>query len=433
MNAIFSQIKTLVSQDNFCPWEKLNSTKQKIITQDFASPNNPKWIIYPQTPTQLASIVAYIYNNNGKILLCSSGSKLSWGGLVQSIDVVVSTAGLNQVIEHAVGDLTVTVEAGTKFADLQAVLAKSGQFLPLDPASPESATIGGIIATADAGSLRQRYGGVRDLLLGITFVRADGQIASAGGRVVKNVAGYDLMKLFAGSYGTLGVICQATLRVYPLPEASATVLLTGEAEKVTKATKALRASALTPAKFDLLSPGLVKNLLLGEEMGLIVSFASLKESVQQQSATLVEVGKQLGLRSSVYIDKEENTIWETLQQQMRQAGELITCKIGVLPNAVVEVLLEIDSISQGRSLIHAGSGLGMWRCPEDTTLDKILKVRSLCQSNGGFLTILEAPIACKQQLDVWGYSGNSLELMQKIKHQFDPKNVFNPHRFVGGI
>ena len=434
MNANFSQIQTIVSQENFCQWENLNPIKQKTIVQAFASPINPQCIVYPQTPAELGSIIAYISSNNGKILLCSGGSKLSWGGLTQNIDVVVSIERLNQVIEHAVGDLTVTVEAGTKFADLQTVLAKSGQFLPLDPASPESATIGGIIATADAGSLRQRYGGVRDLLLGITFVRADGQIALAGGRVVKNVAGYDLMKLFTGSHGTLGAICQATLRVYPLPEASATVVLTGDVENLTQATKTLRASALTPAKFDLLSPKLVENLQLGEGMGLIASFASLKESVSQQSATLVDVGKRLSLQSSIYTDTEETTLWETIQQQTRQnQTELISCKIGVLPAAAVEVLLLLDSSSRGMGVIHALSGLGVWRCPADTTVAEILFVRSLCQSKGGFLTILEAPIACKQQLDVWGYAGNSLELMQKIKHQFDPKNVLNPHRFVGGI
>ncbi|MBW4664497.1 MAG: FAD-binding oxidoreductase [Chroococcus sp. CMT-3BRIN-NPC107] len=434
MNATFSQINTLVSQENFCQWEKLNSTKQKIITQAIASADNPQYIIYPQTLAELASVIAYTYNNNGKILLCSGGSKLNWGGLAQSADVVVSTRGLNQLIEHAVGDLTVTVEAGTKFANLQETLAKSGQFIPLDPANPELATIGGIIATADAGSLRQRYGGVRDLLLGITFVRADGQIASAGGRVVKNVAGYDLMKLFTGSYGTLGAISQATLRVYPLPEASATVVLTGEVEKLTQATKTLRASALTPAKFDLLSPQLVKNLQFGEGMGLVASFASLKESVKQQSITLGGVGKKLGLQSSVYTDNDEASIWQQLQQQMRQSGKsFITCKIGILPSAAIEVALQLDTTSGGMSLIHASSGLGIWRCPEDTSVAEILRVRSHCQSQGGFLTILEAPIAYKQQLDVWGYAGNSLELMQKIKYQFDPKNVFNPHRFVGGI
>jgi glycolate oxidase FAD binding subunit len=434
MNETFSQVKTLVSQDNFCLWENLNSTKQKIITQALTSLNNLQCIIYPQTTAELASVMAHLHNNNGKILLCSGSSKLNWGGLAQNIDVVVSTQGLNKVIEHAVGDLTVTVEAGTKFADLQAILAKSGQFIPLDPASPESATIGGIIATADAGSLRQRYGGVRDLLLGITFVRTDGQIASAGGRVVKNVAGYDLMKLFTGSYGTLGAISQATLRVYPLPEASETIALVGEAEKLNQATKALRASALTPAKFDLLSPQLVKNLHLGKGMGLIASFASLKESVKQQSVTLREIGKKLDLQSAVYTNKDEATLWERLEQQMRQPStELITCKIGVLPSAAVEVLLQLDSVSGGVSLIHASSGLGVWRCAADTTVAEILKMRSHCQSQGGFLTILEAPIACKQQLDVWGYSGKPLELMQKIKHQFDPKYILNPHRFVGGI
>ncbi len=435
MSETFSQIKTLISQENFCEWKNLDSIKQNIITQAIASPNSPHCIVYPQTPAELASIIACVYDSNGGILLCGGNSKLSWGGLAQNVDIVVSTERLNQLIEHAVGDLTVTVEAGTKFADLQATLAKSGQFLPLDPASPESATIGGIIATADSGSLRQRYGGVRDLLLGITFVRADGQIALAGGRVVKNVAGYDLMKLFTGSYGTLGAICQATLRVYPLPEASETVVLIGDVENLTQATKTLRASALTPAKFDLLSPGLVKNLQLADGMGLIANFASLSESVKQQSATLVEVGKQLGLYSSIYTSKDESTLWQKLQQQMRQPGKesQITCKIGIVPSAAVEVLLQLDDANRGIGLIHASSGLGVWRCPADTTVAEILRVRSLCQSSGGFLTILEAPIACKQQLDVWGYSGNSLELMRKIKHQFDPRNILNPLRFVGGI
>jgi glycolate oxidase FAD binding subunit len=122
---------------------------------------------------------------------------------------------MQQLIEHAVGDLTVTVEAGMQFAHLQAQLAKLGQFLALDPDFPQSATMGGIVATASTGSLRQRYGSVRDQLLGINFVRADGQVASAGGRVVKNVAGYDLMKLFTGAYGTLGAISSVTFRVHP--------------------------------------------------------------------------------------------------------------------------------------------------------------------------------------------------------------------------
>ena len=159
---------------------------------------------------------------------------------------IVSTQKLDRLIAHAVGDLTVTVEAGMKFAKLQEILATAGQFLPLDPAYPDRASIGGIIATADTGSLRHRYGGVRDLLLGITFVRADGKIAKAGGRVVKNVAGYDMMKLFTGAYGTLGILTEVTFRVYPLPTTEGTVILTGAADKLANLAKILLSKYFDP-------------------------------------------------------------------------------------------------------------------------------------------------------------------------------------------
>ncbi|HEY9883407.1 MAG TPA: FAD-binding oxidoreductase, partial [Thermosynechococcaceae cyanobacterium] len=207
-------------------WETLPAAQQASIAQAVAPDVTVSGVAYPSTPAALAAMVQA--DDRQPLLPCGAGSKLAWGGLVGGLKdkektlplLVVSTERLNQLIDHAIGDLTVTVEAGMRFADVQATLATAGQYLPIDPAYPDHATIGGIIATADTGSLRQRYNGVRDLLLGVSIVRADGQVAKAGGRVVKNVAGYDLMKLFTGSYGTLGIITQATLRVYPLPEAS---------------------------------------------------------------------------------------------------------------------------------------------------------------------------------------------------------------------
>ncbi|MGB3759570.1 MAG: FAD-binding oxidoreductase, partial [Rivularia sp. (in: cyanobacteria)] len=376
---------------------------------------------------QLAEVIAVAYRSKWRILPCGNGSKLKWGSLSKHIDVVVSTQRLNKIINHAVGDLTLTVEAGVKFADIQATLAKHNQILALNPTTPDLATIGGIIATGDTGSLRQRYGSVRDQLLGVTFVRADGQIARAGGRVVKNVAGYDLMKLFTGSYGTLSVITEATFRLYPMQSTSGTAMLTGSKEAISQAADTIRGSALTPTQADLLSAQLVSSMGLGKGLGLIVRFESIPESVKEQLNQVLQVGEKLGLTGVQYFDTEEQNLWRLLPEQIHlpeQESE-ITCKIGVLPNAAVEVL---DRAELG--LINISSGLGILRFEDEK---KVLEMRNLCELRSGFLSILSAPIEVKQKLDVWGYSGNGLELMRGIKKQFDSENILSPGRFVGGI
>ncbi len=420
---------TSIVGDAVCPWENVEKIHQQCILNamsDAPTATPPSCIVYPQTQTELAEVIAAAHRHKYRILVCGNGSKLSWGGLVTGIDVVVSTERINQLIEHAVGDLTVTVEAGMKFGELEAILAKTNQFLALNPTVPASATIGGIIATADTNSLRQRYGSVRDQLLGITFVRADGQLAKAGGRVVKNVAGYDLMKLFTGSYGTLGIITQATFRLYPIQEASATVVLTGAANAVSEATSILRGSALTPTQADLLSNQMVTSLRLGEGLGLIARFQSIAASVNEQSNRLLEVGQKLGLTGAIYSQVDETDLWESLLQKMYLTSNspTILCKIGVLPTAAVEILTQVEM-----GFVHMSSGLGMLH----TSTEGIEEVRNLCQKYSGFLTILSAPITVKQKFDVWGYTGNALELMRGIKKQFDPENILSPGRFIGGI
>ncbi|MBC6429829.1 FAD-binding oxidoreductase [Nostoc sp. HG1] len=423
-----SDFASIVGEENaVCLWENIELGQQKRIQQAIASGNSPSCIVYPRSQEQLAAVIATAHTNNWRVLPCGSGSKLSWGGLAKGVDVVVSTECMNQLIEHAVGDLTVTVEAGMKFSELQALLAKSRQFLAIDPTAPESATIGGIVATGDTGSLRQRYGSVRDQLLGITFVRADGQVAKAGGRVVKNVAGYDLMKLFTGSYGTLGFISQLTFRVYPLPEASGTVVLTGKAEAISQAANILRGSALTPVQADLLSTKLVSSLGLGQGLGLIARFQSISESVKEQSNRVLEVGQKLGLNGAIFADDNEANLWHILQERIHTTAteSVITCKIGVLPTAAVEILTQVEL-----GLVHISSGLGLLQLESK---NQVLKVRDSIQANRGFLTILSAPIGVKEQIDVWGYTGNALPLMRHIKEQFDSKNILSPGRFVGGI
>ncbi|MFB2897646.1 FAD-binding oxidoreductase [Aerosakkonemataceae cyanobacterium BLCC-F50] len=434
--AIAQQLTSILNPSAICTWEEIEATQQNTILK-VTENSPPSCVVYPNTQEELGEIITCAHKNRWRVLPYGNASKLSWGGLTKNIDLIISTKRLNRIVEHAIGDLTLTVEAGAKFADIQEIVAKEKQFLALDPAYPQTATIGGIVATADAGSLRQRYGGVRDMLLGISFVRYDGKIAKAGGRVVKNVAGYDLMKLFTGSFGTLGIITQVTFRLYPMSEASQTVVLIGAADSLAEANKILLASALTPIAIDLLSTELVNSLGLGKGMGLIARFQSVTESVKEQSNRLLEVGEKLGLLGSHVSGNDEVNLWQGLQDSMWEVDtELaIACKIGVLPTAAVTTLTQLDNLApESIGLIHASSGLGLLKFDSSKlSSETILKMRNFCQLNSGYLTLLEAPLAWKKQLDVWGYSGNALDVMRKIKQQFDPDNIFSPHRFVAGI
>ncbi len=398
------------------------------------SPQLPsKPLVKPQTEQALAQVSAIAHQNQWSIMPCGNGSKASWGGIPSQVDCYLSTRYLNQVVDHAVGDLTVTVQAGITLGELQSQLQPAKQFLPIDPTYPETATLGGIVATADAGSWRERYGGIRDLLIGISFVRADGEIAKAGGRVVKNVAGYDLMKLLTGSYGTLGIITQLTFRTYPLSSASETVVLTGEADHIIETAQKVRNSTLTPTRADLLSASVVQQLNLGTGLGLAIRFETIPESIQQQREQLTAIGESLGLNATCFTDENEKSLWNQLKQliSLSTASDGITCKYGLLPTAAGGFLTQLPANSY--AIIHNKSGLGRLVLNGDQSLSFLNQMRNYCQQHQGFLTILEAPNEVKEQIEPWGYSGNALKMMQKIKENFDPHYQFNPNRFVGGI
>ncbi len=380
----------------------------------------------PTTAIELAAAVTLARTQTSALLVAGNRSKLDWGGTVASASRIVSTQKLDRLIDHAVGDLTVTMEAGMKFDRLQQILAAAGQFLPLDPAYPDRATIGGIIATANAGSLRHRYGGVRDLLLGIQFVRADGKIAKAGGRVVKNVAGYDMMKLFTGSYGTLGILTEVTLRVYPLPAHSGTVILTGVAERLAEVAQILLASTLTPIAVDVLSTAFSQQLEISNTPSLIVKFATIPESIAQQSGQLLDLARGLGVKGGSWQGEQERALWAGIQTGIWGTSE-IGCKLGVRSIAAVATIATLDRVSANTAcgVIHVGSGIGACAIARAS---EIAPLRSECETAGGYLSVLQAPGAVKRQIDVWGYRGNALPLMRAIKQQFDPDNTLNPDR-----
>jgi glycolate oxidase FAD binding subunit len=386
----------------------------------------PLQIGLPKIVEELAELVAIANRDRSPIVVAGNSSKLDWGGIVTGTKSIVSTQKLDRLIAHAVGDLTVTVEAGMKFARLQEILATAGQFLPLDPAYPDRATIGGIIATADTGSLRHRYGGVRDLLLGISFVRADGKIAKAGGRVVKNVAGYDMMKLFTGSYGTLGILTEVTLRVYPLPANFGTVILTGAVDRLQQAAKILLASTLTPIAVDVVSTAFSRQLEISNTPSLVVKFATIPASIAEQSAQLLEIGKGLGLKGGNWQGAQAERLWTGIQTGI-WGNMSIGCKLGVRSTAVVETIELLDRATDriAKGVIHLNSGIGACALSDARHISPL---RSHCEAAGGFLSVLQAPIDVKQQIDVWGYRGNAVPLMRSIEQQFDPVAILNPGR-----
>ncbi|MEA5510508.1 FAD-binding oxidoreductase [Crocosphaera sp. UHCC 0190] len=434
ITAIASQLESLLDSSYIVPWEMVDVFWKERVKATIYDDHYPKYLITPPDLETLCKIVQLASQNQWSMLPCGNGSKLNWGGLISQANLVISTQKLNRIIDHAVSDLTVTVEAGTKLTDLQAILQPHQQFLPIDPAYPENATIGGIMATGDTGSWRQRYGGIRDLVLGMSLVRWDGKIAKAGGKVVKNVAGYDLMKLFTGSYGTLGIITEITLRLYPIPEASGTLVMTGTENALKIAAQTLIKSGFQPTAADILSASVVKTLDLGEGMGLIVRFQSIPESIKEQSTQVKVIAEKLGLKTAFYQDEIEVNLWHKLQSLIRVFNTNITinCKIGVKSNQVVNLLAKLDELTQnkGWGMINLSSGVGHIKLDLEPNLGILKQLRSLTQQYGGFLTILEAKKTIKKQFEPWGYQGNALAMMQKIKTQFDPHNLLSPRRFL---
>ncbi len=417
-------------------WQAIEPSLTQQLEKTGFSAESLGCVAYPQTQIQLGEILTLADKQGLSILPFGSGSKLSWGGLPKRADLWVSTAHLNRLVDHAIGDMTITIEAGMKLIDLQRTLAEAGQFLPLDPLYSQQATIGGIIATASAGSLRQRYGGVRDLLLGISFARADGQLVKAGGRVVKNVAGYDMMKLLTGSYGTLGVLTQATFRVYAAPENGQTVLVFGDRTALSQALQQINNSSLAPTALDLISSHLAAELGAAKQDSLLIRFQTIPAGIQAQVEQVEQLAKSLGLSTTRYPDENDKSLWQRLSMVIEQQPpeRCFLCKIGVKPTFAGDLMTQVQTLipEQSLTVIHGSSGLGWLRSPEPNP-DVINQLHQHCQTWGGFLTILEASPTLKDQIEVWGYTGNALEMMRRLKQQFDPNGVLSPGRFVGEI
>ncbi|MEN9222011.1 MAG: FAD-binding oxidoreductase [Thermostichus sp. BF3_bins_97] len=362
-----------------------------------------------QIPSTVAELAGILKECRGqKVLPLGNGSKLGWAHSAEPVDQILSTRGLCRLIDHAAADLTVTVEAGMTLAELQQILAEQGQWWPVDPLYSDWATVGGIIATADTGSLRQRYGGIRDLLLGITFVRADGEVAKAGGRVVKNVAGYDLMKLFTGSLGSLGILTQVSLRLYPLPAARSGLLATGSLQDLEVLCQRVLAGQVSPVGVDL--------WLRAEGSQLLLTFHGSERVIAEQ----ITQTRQLAPVELAWQEVNPGAL-----PMPQPSSEGVLAKWGCLPNQSLAALQQFQTLfPEAQVQLHRGCGLGRaWiKNPERGSLAQL---HHFLKSAGGFLTLLEAPQALKATL---AYDfGPATLLMRKLRQQFDPASTLCPN------
>jgi glycolate oxidase FAD binding subunit len=378
----------------------------------------PQWIAEPGSADEVARVLRAANDARLTVIPRSSGTKLDWRNSPRSADLLLSTLRLDRVIEHADGDMTATVQAGCRVSALNQFLARRGQRLAVDPLWPDRATIGGILATNEsaAGPLRATFGPLRDHLIGVTVALSDGTLARSGGKVVKNVAGYDLPKLFTGSLGTLGVITEATFRLYPTPRASRTLRFTiDSAEGLSKL--AACAWVTTAVQFE------SGNRIPTYVSVLIEGFSeTIEKKVSRVSAAMGAEAEQL-----------DQAVWRSREQLFEHADALI-CAISLLPTRWPQVIARIGPIAgTGWRLIGQAFGSGLLSLRPAPPAEHITTLRRELAALGASLTILRCPTSLKRHLDVWPDVGDALPLMRRIKQQFDPNGILAPGSFVGGI
>lgn len=388
----------------------------------------PARIVAPGTAQEIAQVLQYCSSAGLGVIPRGGGTKIGFGNRPQKADLVLSTERLNRIIEHAWGDMTVIVEAGCTIEKVQRAVGEHGQRLAADPLWPEKSTVGGLTATAESGTLRIRYGAVRDLVLGVEVALPDGSLIKAGGKVVKNVAGYDLTKLMIGSLGTLGVITRAVFRLHPLPAATASYSASlSSADEAVKLLLAILDSNLVYTGLQVRADG-------PDHISVDVRTEGIPESLQDQYAKLSRIAVGYTFAESV------SDPWKARQELFADAGAAVICKCSVLPSqmgSLCEVVFRHAKSAQvAATLVAQATGVAEVRldAARPPSLAEALKnLRAEVDRLAGTLVVQLCPAPIKEALDVWGSVKDALPLMEQIKGKFDPARTLNPGRFVGAI
>jgi glycolate oxidase FAD binding subunit len=400
-----------------------DSTALQTFADDLAAISGPEHLrvddntfsIAPANTEEIAAVLRHANRNSISVAPWGAGTKQSWGNPIHP-SLILHTHRLDAVREHTWQDMTCIVQAGCVWSSLQQSLAKHGQFVALDPLWPDRATIGGIAATNDSGSLRFRYGSLRDLIIGMTIVLADGTVARSGGKVVKNVAGYDLHKLMTGAFGTLGIITEITFRLHSIPKhVQSFTIPSREVEPLGQLLMKILDSHLSTQSLQLRSSSIGFNL--------DVRLTTLPEVVRDQASSLSKLAESVQLEAS---DTESN-VWNARQEHFDQTDHFVV-KATMLPSAISNIAATINTL--GGTSVTQATGIMTATIPASAS-DQLEHLREKLEAIAGSLTVLHHPAHAPTVAST--LPSDTLPLMRELKHRFDPNRILNPGRFLGGI
>jgi len=444
----------------------------------------PKAVVFPKDTQQVSDVVTCANLKSLAVIPFGSGTKMAAGHPPKRLDMVISTARLNRMVDVDTDNLTFTVEAGVKFRDIQARLATeedrcylpleeleteteaficsershSGCFMPLDPPFATSATIGGILASNSTGPRRLLYGLPRDILTGIRFVTPDGAIVGTGGKTVKNVSGYDISKLMIGSAGSLGVLCEMTLRLLPLPERMETILVSFDSFKNTSAfVEAILDAQLLPAAVEVMNKRAFegfknnKSDFVPGRYAVAVALETYGEAVDRMKLEMLGIAKDFEAEDSIVFSEDGHRLfWHSMGNLQASMADrfpgMITAKLNYQISDWKNIIQFTDdtlssNLLEYTLLCHAGNGgctINFLLDGDDTAASERavstigLLLEQTCKANGN-LVVQTAPTNLKKDLPLWGEPRFDFPVMERIKNQLDPKGIMSPGCFVGGL
>ena len=394
----------------------------------------PRWLAVPATVEQLSRVLALAREEGLAVTPRGSGSSLELGGPPPRVDLVLDLRRLDAVVEHNPDDLTTTVQAGITAGALAAGLAPYRQALPLDPPGWSARTLGGIAATQASGPLRMRYGTMRDLLLGVRFVQADGVVTWGGAKVVKSVTGYDVPKLMVGALGSLGVLVELTLRLHPVPDFEGTWLASFRSTaQAQECVARLLESTVQPNRLEMLDDrALTACGLPVAAAAVAISIATVEPAVRAQEALLSDIVQ----RARGRFETMGTSFWRAYDRAQAGPGGVIL-RIGTVPSRLAATFAETRAALDGAA-VAGGAALGALRARVDgdnaALARGVARVRAFVADVDGGVIIERGPRAVREAIDPWGpVPAPALAVRRAIKGEFDPTGVLNAGRFVGGL
>lgn len=412
--------------------------------------------VSPASVEQVAAVLALANQEHLAVVPWGGGTSMGYGNAPQRANIALRLHQLNRVLEHEPADLTATVQAGITMSALARQLGTRGQWWSVDPPWPESATLGGVLATNSSGPKRLLYGTPRDIVIGMQVVHADGTVTKAGGKVPKNVTGYDMLKLYINSLGTLAVIVEATLKLRPLPPTQQVVRATfSSADAGGRTAQQLLGSELLPSAVELVSPALTKALSQALEgppaergWSLLVGVDGVEQAVARQIRQLEELCRQAGA-TACWTGEDDGRLWAAIQMRLRPQGNDrlrgVVIRIGTVRTQTLGLLAALQRLVApgeesvaisgrlGNGLIYASIPVEPGSVGEAELARALTELRASLEKTRGYLVIESAPPSFKARLDCWGDVGPQIEVMRDLKRAFDPRGVLNPGRYLSGL